>query len=212
MKLSKNKKGGFGFILTLILIGLLLIIIGTKLKPLLFASGNLTDSIINKNNSSMKYAFFAEEVIISDSDADGNDVNECTINSNTESRTSNEYTCNSDKDIYFETSIYNSGEGMLMFHGGIIVCSVKCNNKNACSVIDKTCFNEVISSTKTCSVKIGGTVSCDAGSYKFNKDQSYYIYPVATCLMDSTNGCYESGMVSAAQNINVNKPIKITGR
>jgi len=57
----------------------------------------------------------------------------------------------------------------------------------------------VISSQSTCSVKIGETMTCGAGSYIFTKG-TYFVAPVAICYIDNAEGCSKVGMTEAQQN------------
>lgn len=211
MKISKNiisnkeKKGQFDFksiILWLILLGILLIIV-FKGIGLYRQQDNVFKSVIQPElNHSGEFLFTAEKVTIDSTRSTG-----CTPTPNA----AGAYDCRPNTEIFFETSIRNDWSKMLKFYGGFIACRGTCNKKGTSCVIDSTdkgCTERIISSQNTCSVKIGDTMACDAGSYKFTKGV-YFIAPAAICSVDNDEGCTKVGMTGAPEKINFNKYIRI---
>jgi len=201
MKLSKNKRGDSTFddikdvLLGLLVIGALFVLVVLVRKAYILGTSTTNQFAppagINYSND---FLFTAENISIPDG-------NNCVW-------TNGEYDCKTGNDVNFETGIRNDGFMMRRFYGGIIVCRTTCNNRGSCTIDDKSCYDDVISSSGTCSVKIGETITCDAGSYRFGKG-TYMVFPVATCFLDNTYGCSKVGMTSAPQSVNIKRPVKV---
>jgi hypothetical protein len=213
MRLLKNKKGNIwpviiGFVVFLVLGGILLKIIyaGTKLAH---QGANATINFgLAGGDAPSTFLFESKSLNISED----NLGKECKSFTDTKTNTI-QYRCEPNKDIYFETQIYNGGSAQRRFYGGIVVCELKCSRGGSkCEVIDTSCNNRIIDSqsSDTCTIRIGETDACAAGFVAFKENTNYAVYPVATCQLDATYGCSQVGMTSPERRRNILASIRIT--
>jgi hypothetical protein len=109
-------------------------------------------------------------------------------------------TCPKGKSIDFSIDIKNGGSRQLTLMGNAIIC--KYDDKDCCSSATPVA---IITGPKTCIIAPSTNPEpCDAGSYTFDTEGKFKIYPLALCVMDQTYGCYEIGMSKPVPSCNSN--------
>jgi hypothetical protein len=181
----KNNKKGFSFIVVIILLCIILAIFVPMYKML----HKDIKQFSNKNISSSYNGFYASGITTLDDPATGEVNEKCLVV--TKNGQIDHYSCSYDTETWFEISITNSGKQPYSLYGGVLICPAECEyNYEKCKhVIDDTCIT--IRGTEKCSIiNDGKPYPCDGGTYPFSKGV-YFVYPVVTCPLDKTTGCFD---------------------
>jgi hypothetical protein len=181
----ENNKKGFSFILVIILLCIILAIFVPMYKML----HKDIKQFSNKNISSSYNGFYASGITTLDNPATGG-VNEKCLAVTGSSGQIIRYLCSFHTATSFEISITNSGKQPYSLYGGTIICHAECNKNNECEpIIDDTCIT--IRGTEKCSIiNDGKPYPCDGGTYLLSEGV-YFAYPVVTCPLDKTTGCFD---------------------
>jgi len=113
------------------------------------------------------------------------------------------WTCPKGKPQNLNIFIKNNGVKMLTVRGGIVVC--KSGEKDCCGT---TSTPTSINSDYDCTITPGKEESCSGGTYTFDTTyKEYEVHPIADCIMDATDGCYNAGMTTSVKSCNPNNYI-----
>jgi len=208
MKLSKNKKGLWGLLITFAImfaVAFIVFSLSTKWQMLGNSAFNLTQFGLAGGDTPNTFLFWPEKLSIAIEN------NNCAPNPSATTNPDKQFTCKQGT-VNFETDISNGGVTQRRFYGGIIVCEIKCNRRGtSCKPVDDTCLKNIIETISgTCTVKNGETKTCDSGSYTFKNAGTYVIYPVAICFLDNTYGCSQAGLTEAPKEINPDAYLYVT--